>query len=349
MGVGAAHRDHRPLGRRAGARTAAAAVITIGLAVWSVSELRAEPPRPGETFASGVLSPSNSRDGSAILTAPAMKPGDTASGTVTIANSGDLAGEFSLSASNLTDAQGPNGGSLSQRLELEVVDVTEPGAPATLYSGRLGDFDAQALGTWPGGAAHSYRFAVHFPEGGAAPSDSGGDNAYLSSSASIQFTFTAIEVADAPSQAPAPPAATPPPSPSSAPAPATDAPAPPAAAPRDPTPTVTLTGPRVQRMRRQRGTVWLIARCNTRCSHRLSVSASKSTAVKKAARRAKLASRPVAAGVPVKLAFKLDRRAQAAIAASHRQGRAVVVKLTVVTSHAGGATSKRVWRMVLKP
>ena len=344
----AAHRHHRSLARRAGARIAAAAAVTIALAVWSVGELRAEPPRPGETIASGVLSQSNSRDGSAILTAEAMKPGDTASGSVTIANSGDLAGEFSLSASNLTDAQGPNGGSLSQRLELEVVDVTDPGAPATLYSGRLGDYAAQAVGTWPGGAAHSYRFAVRFPEGGTAPSATGGDNAYLSSSASVQFNFTATEVAEAPSQAPAPPAATPPPSPRRTPAPAPDAPAPPTAAPRNPTPTVTLTGPRIQRMRRQRGTVWLVARCNTRCSHRLSVSASKSPAVKKAVRRARLASRPVAAGVPLKLSLRLDRRAQAAIAASHRRGRTVVVKLTVVTSHAGG-TSKRVWSMVLKP
>ena len=345
----AAHRHHRSLARRAGARIAAAAAVTIALAVWSVGELRAEPPRPGETIASGVLSQSNSRDGSAILTAEAMKPGDTASGSVTIANSGDLAGEFSLSASNLTDAQGPNGGSLSQRLELEVVDVTDPGAPATLYSGRLGDYAAQAVGTWPGGAAHSYRFAVRFPEGGTAPSATGGDNAYLSSSASVQFNFTATSVAEAPSEVPAPAPPTPAPSPASPRAPAPAAPAPPTAGPRSPTPTVTLTGRKVQRMKRQRGKVWLVARCNTRCSHRLSAPVSKSPAVKKAAGRASLASRSVAAGVPLKLSFKLDRRARAAIAASHRRGRTVVVRVTVVTSYAGAGTSKRTWSMALKP
>ena len=343
----AAIQNHPPLARRAGARSAAAAVVTIGLAVWSVGELRAEPPRAGETFASGVLSQSNSREGSAILTAEAMKPGDTASGSVTVANTGDLAGAFSLSPSNLTDSQGPNGGSLSPRLELEVVDVTEPRAPATLYSGRLRDFGVKALGTWPGGAAHSYRFTVRFPDGGTAPSDRGGDNAYILSSTSVQFNFTATAVDPAQSEAPPPPRATPTPAPGPPQAPPPAAPAPPAASPRSPTPTVTLYGPTSQGINRQRGRIWLVARCNTRCSHRLSASASGRPAVAKTFRRVRAASGPVAAGVPVKLSFRLNRRARAAIAASSRRGR-LVVRLTVVTSHTGGGTTQRQRRVVLK-
>lgn len=102
-------------------------------------------------------------------------------------------------------------------------------------------------------------------------------------------------------------------------------------------------------MKRQRGKVWVIARCNTRCSHRLSWSTQGIRAPKKAVRRARAATTPVAAGVPVKLAFRLDRRARVAIAASHKRGRKVAATLTVATSHAGGGTSKRQWRVVLKP
>src|SRR5690349_1428967 len=42
-------------------------------------------------------------DGVAILTAPAMAPGATSTGEVTVSNEGDAAGTFSLAADGATD------------------------------------------------------------------------------------------------------------------------------------------------------------------------------------------------------------------------------------------------------
>src|SRR5690349_7274478 len=52
----------------------------------------------------------NDHDGVAILTAPAMAPGATAAGEVTISNAGGATGQFSLAAGPAADAGGPAGG-----------------------------------------------------------------------------------------------------------------------------------------------------------------------------------------------------------------------------------------------
>src|SRR3954447_22085875 len=52
----------------------------------------------------------NDHDGIAVLTAPAMAPGATAAGQVTISNAGDAAGRLSVAAAAPADAGGPAGG-----------------------------------------------------------------------------------------------------------------------------------------------------------------------------------------------------------------------------------------------
>jgi spore coat-associated protein N len=163
---------------------------------------------PAIALASGSLSQSNSKDGSAILAASNMKPGDLVSGTVTIENTGSIGGAFSLSHSNLLDTAGPNGGALSAKLDLLVEDVTAPGFPATVYSGRLDGLGTRALGSFSPGRPHIYRFKVSFPDGGSPPSQTGGDNAYQGSAVSVQYDWSASE---APTAEP-PPQLAPPPS-----------------------------------------------------------------------------------------------------------------------------------------
>jgi hypothetical protein len=151
-------------------------------------------PRPAEArmdLVGGTLAMSNSRDGAAILTVAGMAPGDSRAGDVTIANTGDLTGTFSLSKSNLADTPGPAGGALSAALDLLVQDVTNPGAPTTVYTGKLGAMDPRALGDWAPGASHTYRFTVSLADGGAPPSAIGGDNAYQSSAVSVRYDWTA--------------------------------------------------------------------------------------------------------------------------------------------------------------
>jgi len=145
---------------------------------------------PTNVFTAGNLHHTNSKDGSAILTASPMKPGDTAQGTVTIANDGDLAGTFSLATSALSDTAGTHGGNLSDVLQLQIVDQTTSTA---IYSGAINTVGTIAAGTFAAGDSHTYQFTVTFPDGGTPGSATTGDNAYKSSSMSVQFDWNEVQ------------------------------------------------------------------------------------------------------------------------------------------------------------
>jgi spore coat-associated protein N len=126
-------------------------LILVALAFAAATSLAGHPAeRPVETrveLVGGTLAMSNSRDGGAIVSAAGMAPGHTRSGDVTISNTGDLAGAYSLSQSDPADAPGPAGGALSSALEVLIQDVTSIGAPATVYSGKLAAMTPRDLGT----------------------------------------------------------------------------------------------------------------------------------------------------------------------------------------------------------
>lgn len=138
------------------------------------------------TSASGAVSISNSQEGQAILQAQPMLPGQTSTGTVRLANTGDGPESLVLDAGTPVDRPGPGGGHLSVRLRLRVDDVTS-GSAQTVYDGALTGLHLADLGTWQKDESRTYRFVVSFPDGGA----NGADNAYQGSSASIAFTWTA--------------------------------------------------------------------------------------------------------------------------------------------------------------
>jgi hypothetical protein len=163
--------------------------LAAAVAVASVSVFTSSSANPDNTFTAGNLSQSNSKDGAAILTAANMVPGDSEDGRVTIQNTGDVDGDFRLSASDLADTPGPNGGKLSQALRLKVVDTF--GIPRTLYNGPYAAMPAIDLGSWSKGEQHTYEFTVTFPDSGVPGSATTGDNAYKSSSTKIQFNWDA--------------------------------------------------------------------------------------------------------------------------------------------------------------
>ena len=140
------------------------------------------------TFTSGVLSHLNSRSGGAILTATGMRPGQSRQGTVRITNSGTLAGDFSLAATDIIDTPGPNGGRLSDVLRLRIDRTTA--TAYTVYGGLLKDMPEIALGTWDPRRAATFRFTVTFPDGGAAASETEGDNRYQRSRTSVRYLWT---------------------------------------------------------------------------------------------------------------------------------------------------------------
>jgi len=116
--------------------------------------------------ADGDLDLRNSVDGSPILNASNLAPGDSASGQVIVTNAGAGSGAFTLKRQTLTDTPGAGGGALSDRLQLVVSDVTLPATPVTVYSGPLGSMPERGLGTLGPGQVRIYRFEANLPEGG---------------------------------------------------------------------------------------------------------------------------------------------------------------------------------------
>jgi hypothetical protein len=99
--------------------------------------------------AGGALRLDNSRAGAAVLSAPNLRPGDSATGSVTVANRGDRPIRLRLQSS------APRGGALA-----EVLDVTIGGVGGGTLDQLAGCHD---LGSLPAGAARTYRFTARLP------------------------------------------------------------------------------------------------------------------------------------------------------------------------------------------
>src|SRR3954454_6118953 len=222
--------DRRLLKLAPSAATATFALMTAAWAAMGDVPLapgaRTAQPLAVAAAATGALVAAD-HEGVAILTAPAMAPGATAAGQVTISNAGDAAGRFSVATGAPADAGGPAGG-LSSGLALAV--SAAPGAtPVVLYAGKLAGFRGLALGAFAPGGARRYRFEVAYPAGRTAAMD----DPYQGASTSLGLSWTATAVATAPAPAPTPAPAAPAPAPPAAaaapqpPAPAAAAPAPP--------------------------------------------------------------------------------------------------------------------------
>ena len=134
--------------------------------------------------ASDNLSISNSHAGGAVFNAGNLAPGGQTTGTVAIGNSGNIAADFSLAPSDLSDTPGPNGGALSAALDLTVEDLT---TDSTVYSGKLNAFGQRPLGTWQPGQSRNYRFTATLPDTGMPSSTTTGDNLFNGSSTSVQL------------------------------------------------------------------------------------------------------------------------------------------------------------------
>ena len=163
-------------------------LAAVGLAVGSGASFTSHSANPANTFSSGNLAQTNSASG-AVLTASKIKPGDSSNGTVTITNSGDIAGAFTLSKANVADTAGPNGGQLSSKLNVLIQDVTVPATPVQVYNGTIGGMAQQSLGTFAAGASKTYKFTVSFPDGGTPASSTTGDNAYKGSALSVDYSW----------------------------------------------------------------------------------------------------------------------------------------------------------------
>lgn len=162
----------------------ALAPISILIALLSAAPL-AGANDPGEVrpygFAHGRLVLAASKQG-AILSGRDLVPGDRVSGSLTIANTGTLAGSFTLS--------GRVRGSrvLAEHLVLSVRERTR-GVDSVVYSGTLAGLRAVKLGLIGPGEARNFRFAVAFRSTG---SDAA-DGAFQGLRTTANFTWTAVQ------------------------------------------------------------------------------------------------------------------------------------------------------------
>jgi spore coat-associated protein N len=170
-----------------------ALTVAAALAVGSGANFNSTSANPNNVFTAGTISSSNSKPNAAILTASNIVPGNTATGSVDIKNTGSANGTFTLSAAPPVDTAGaPGGPRLSKKLTLTIVDQGDPTcttacpAPVTLYTGTIFAQPATiALGAFPAGATHRYVFTMTFPDGGT----SGADNAYQGASTSVDYNW----------------------------------------------------------------------------------------------------------------------------------------------------------------
>ena len=131
-------------------------------------------------FASGSLTMTRSGSG-AIFSASAMKIGDTATGSVTITNTGTLAGAYTLDGSSSGSA------ALASQLHLTLYKDVDGGT--AIYDGPLGSFTT-SLGTFAAtNGAHTFYFHVSLPTTGADATD----NVLQGLSATETFTWSATQ------------------------------------------------------------------------------------------------------------------------------------------------------------
>jgi len=150
--------------------TVVAAVLALTLALAAAALARSGPRlaenRPVEvsSSATGALRIADSRGEAAILRAPALPPGGSVVGTVTIQNRGAPA-RLELSQGRLAQTLGPGGASLAAAVRLRIRELTL-GSRTLVYDGALAAMPTLHLGPLATGAERRYRFAASLPEPG---------------------------------------------------------------------------------------------------------------------------------------------------------------------------------------
>jgi spore coat-associated protein N len=168
--------------KRVAVTAAAVAVVSFAAAGGTWANFTATPVTiSSNAFATGTLAMSRSGSG-AIFSASNMVVDQEATGSVTITNTGSLAGEYSLS--------GSAAGALSDSLQLVIYKDDDGVAGSKIYEGTLGAFASVDLGVFAAdGDAHTFYFHVKLPSTGTDE----GDNAFQGQSASASFTWSAAQ------------------------------------------------------------------------------------------------------------------------------------------------------------
>lgn len=176
--------------------TLAVLLLAASVVIGSGANFTSTSANPGNMFTAGNLSHTNDADALLDLSGVKLKPDDrwVSVGSVTLTNTGDIDGAFSMTGAITADTSGTgHNGKLSSVLQLRVHKSSDP-AGVYVYNDHVNAVTNVAMGTILGGgsAFETYTFQVMFPNG---PTPSGadtGDNAYKGASMTIAFNWTAV-------------------------------------------------------------------------------------------------------------------------------------------------------------
>lgn len=165
--------------------TLAVLVLAVSVVVGSGANFTATSANAGNAFTAGTLTMGNDRaPGAIFLTTPArMRPGASSTGTVTISNTGDVPGQFSLTKTATSDP-----GNLGAALDLV---IQEGAITPVVYTGKLnGAISNLGLGIWQPAGSHTYTFTVTWPNN--SPTTDAADTANMGKICTYSFEWTAI-------------------------------------------------------------------------------------------------------------------------------------------------------------
>jgi spore coat-associated protein N len=165
------------------------------MAVASGASFTSTSANAGNVVTAGILTHDNTKAPGAILSVSKLTPGHSDSGYTDITNTGDVAGVFTLTKSNLVNSDTTN--RLGSKLNLVVEDLGDPSAtpaatPVQLYSGTLAGMNAVSVGTLASSETHRYLFTVTFPDGGKPAGPTSGDNRFQGGSVTVDYNWESV-------------------------------------------------------------------------------------------------------------------------------------------------------------
>jgi len=155
----------------------AATLLAVSVVVGSGANFTATSANASNIFSAGTLSMSNTPTGMSFNVTK-MIPGQSASGSVVIKNTGDVSGTFYLEAVGITGETKAFG----SELRLVINDGT-----TDIYTGTLSGLAQHNLGVWAPAAQKTYTFTVSFPN-----TTAGAENPYMGGTVTAAFNWTAV-------------------------------------------------------------------------------------------------------------------------------------------------------------
>jgi spore coat-associated protein N len=159
-----------------------ALLLAAMMAVGSGANFNSTSANTGNVVTAGNLKHTNT---GALLNVSKIKPGETKSqGSVTIQNTGDIDGVFTLAKTVQADSTAP-ANPFAGKLRVKIVDTSDG---YVVYDGVLGSMPASDARTIAPGDTRTFTFDVTFPDGGTG----GADNAYKGASVTVDYNWEAV-------------------------------------------------------------------------------------------------------------------------------------------------------------